>query len=73
MAHTTARFQDVPVHDAQTGEARPGFFTRLVHALQEGQRLRAEREVARYIQTHGGALTDSLERELALRYSRAAR
>lgn len=73
MAHTTARFQDVPVHEAHPSEARLGFFARIVHALQEGQRLRAEREIARYIQSHGGALTDSVERELAQRYSRSAR
>jgi hypothetical protein len=36
-------------------------------ALVETQQRRAEREIARYLATHGGLLTDDAEREIMRR------
>jgi hypothetical protein len=73
MAHTTANLRDAATYEQPVGKKRSGLLARILHAVQEHQRLRAEEEVARYIQGHGAALTDSVERELAQRYSRSAR
>lgn len=43
---------------------RPGFFSRVLNAIQESQTRRAEREIARYIEMRGGRMTDDLERRI---------
>ncbi len=43
---------------------RPGFLARALNAIHEAQIRRAEREIARYIETHGSRLTDDLERRI---------
>jgi len=47
---------------------RPGLFSRVLAALMTMQRLRAEAEVARFIDRHGGRITDDLEREISRRF-----
>jgi len=47
--------------------ARRGFWRRFYDALVESQQRRAEREIARYLASHDGLLTDSMEREMMLR------
>jgi hypothetical protein len=44
--------------------ARAGFWRRLYTAVSGSRRRRAEREIARFIQSRGGHLTDELERDL---------
>lgn len=48
--------------------ARVPFWRRAYKAMVAAQQRRAEREVAFYIEQHGGRLTDSLEREIADRF-----
>lgn len=43
---------------------RPGLLARALNALHQAQIRRAEREIARYIETHGARLTDDLERQI---------
>lgn len=42
---------------------------RMYNAIIRTQRARAEREVARYLASHGGVMTDEVEREMMLRFS----
>jgi hypothetical protein len=48
--------------------SRPGLFSRVLAALITMQRLRAEAEVARFIDRNGGRITDDLEREISRRF-----
>lgn len=47
--------------------ARNGFWKRAFEALMAGQQRRAEREIARYLASHGGMMTDDIEREIMRR------
>jgi hypothetical protein len=47
---------------------RPGLFSRVLATLMTMQRLRAEAEVARFIDRNGGRITDDLEREISQRF-----
>lgn len=49
---------------APSASGRPGLFSRFLTAVHEAQIRRAEREIARYIETRGGRLTDDLERRI---------
>jgi len=42
--------------------ARPNLFRRIIDAVAESNRRKAEREIAAFIRRNGGKLTDSLER-----------
>ena len=50
----------------QAQPQRPGFWRSLYDSFANAQQRAAQREVARYIATHG-KLTDSMEREIAER------
>lgn len=52
---------------ADAKPARKPFWRRLFHAIVASQQLRAEREVARYLASHGHVLNDAAEREIAHR------
>ena len=45
-------------------EQTPSFFARLLNAVHEAQTKRAEREIARFIESRGGRMTDDLERKI---------
>jgi hypothetical protein len=47
---------------------RPGFLSLIWKAIRESQTRRAEAVVGRYIDLHGGRVTDSLEREIERRF-----
>jgi hypothetical protein len=51
-----------------TPKRRP-FWRRAFDAMVESQQRRAEREVVRYLASHGGLLTDDMEREIMRRLS----
>jgi len=53
--------------------AKRGFFRRLLDALIEARRREADREIERFLQAHGGKLTDSAEREIERRFLRQPR
>ena len=44
--------------------AHRGIFRRILAAIESSHQRRVEREAARFIATHGGRLTDDLERQL---------
>jgi hypothetical protein len=46
-------------------DAKVGFWQRLFSAVSSSRRLRADRELASFIQGRGGQLTDELERDLS--------
>ena len=56
---------------ARTSEAaateRPGFWRRVFDRMIAAQQRRAEREIAAYLKSHGGLLTDDMEREIGER------
>jgi hypothetical protein len=43
---------------------RKGLWRRILDAVIASQQRRAEREIAHYLQRHGGVLTDDREREI---------
>ncbi len=49
--------------------ARPGFWRRVFERMVAAQQRRAEREIAAYLRSHGGLLTDDMEREIGERLS----
>ena len=59
-----------PARPAAQPEVRPrrNAFQRIVDAVGESNRRKAEREIARYIARNGGQLTDRLEHDIARRF-----
>ena len=58
-------YSDKHLNTASTAKpARPSFWRRAYEAMVDSQQRRAEREVARYLASHGGLLTDDMEREI---------
>ena len=60
-----------PAAPTEAKEARKPFWSRLFHAIAESQQRRADREVARYLASHGHLLNDAAEREIMRRLWRA--
>jgi len=58
-----------PAAPADAKPVRKPFWSRLFDAIVESQQRRAEREIARYLATHGHLLTDETEREIMRRLS----
>jgi hypothetical protein len=52
---------------------RKSFWRRFGNALIESQQRRADREIARFVASHGGLMTDEMERELMRRVTRSDR
>jgi hypothetical protein len=48
---------------------RIGFWRRVYEGLQASRQRRADREIAAYIDRHGGLLTDDMERQIMQRLS----
>ena len=48
--------------------AKRSFFLRLLDAIEQANMRRAEREIARYLGTTGGKITDDVEREIERRF-----
>jgi hypothetical protein len=53
--------------EAAATEQRPGFWRRVFDRMVAAQQRRAEREIAAYLEGHGGLLTDDMEREIGER------
>lgn len=49
---------------------RRGMFRRFLDAVMESRQRQADREIARFLQTRGGKLTDEAEREIERRFLR---
>jgi hypothetical protein len=55
------------VTDAGEKPERRGFWHRVYEGLLAAQQRRADREIAAYIERHGGLLTDDMERQIMQR------
>lgn len=67
MGTITASHTDVATGLAD--EAPKSFFRKLYERMLESQQTRAEKSVASYLASHGGLLTDDMEREIMARFS----
>lgn len=50
-------------------EKSKSFWRKIYDRMVESQQERAEKNVAAYLETHGGLLTDDMEREVMARFS----
>jgi hypothetical protein len=72
MSTLTYSHDHVPAADrpgAAETSGRPGFWRRVFDRMVAAQQRRAEREIAVYLRSHGGLLTDDMEREISDRLS----
>lgn len=53
--------------EARPAEPTKSFFTRIYDRIVASQQMRAERAVANYLASHGGLITDDMEREIMAR------
>ncbi len=60
-----------PAVPADAKPARKSFWRRVLDRIAETQQRRADREIARYLASHGHLLSDSAEREVMHRLWRA--
>ncbi len=76
MTHTTADYADIADFGAKRATApavpQTSLFRRVADGLAQARRRRNGREVAQFIQAHGGHLTDELEREISRRFGHMA-
>lgn len=67
MSTLTYTHNDYAARDAAPASPRKPFWRRVFDAIMWSQQRRAEREIAAYLRSHGGLLTDDMEREIMLR------
>lgn len=67
MSTLTYTHRDMAPTEQAEAAPRRGFWSRVFDAISQAQQRRAEREIARYLASHGGLLTDDMERELMQR------
>jgi hypothetical protein len=67
MSTVTYSHNDIAAGDAAATAPRRGFWSRIFEGIARAQQRRAEREIVRFLATHGGLLTDDMERELMRR------
>jgi len=65
LTYTDQTFSPTAPEAAKT--QRKPLWRRLFDGLVESQQRRADREIARYLASHGGLLTDDMEREIMRR------
>ena len=59
--------------DATAKPESQGFWRRVYEGLLASRQRRADREIAAYIERHGGLLTDDMERQIMQRLAGAGR
>ena len=64
MSTTTYTHQYAGTDAAAATSPRKSFWRRVFDRLIEGQQRRADREIARFLESHGGLLTDDMERQI---------
>jgi hypothetical protein len=69
MSTTTVSAHYAPAEAAP----RKSIWTRVFEALVSAQQRRADREIARFLESHGGLLTDDMERQIMDSLSRRNR
>ena len=52
-----------------SAEAPKSFWHKIYERMAHGQQVRAEKAVASYLASHGGLLTDDMEREIMAKFS----
>ena len=60
-----------PVPVSAPARAHRGILRRILAAIERSHQRRVEREAARFIASHGGRLTDDLERQLTEHFLRS--
>jgi hypothetical protein len=73
MSTLTYSRAGIAAAEAEAVTPRRGFWHRLYDGIVKAQERRAEREIARYLESHGGLLTDDMEREMMLRLTGRAK
>lgn len=68
MSTITASHTEI-ASSGYVAEAPKSFFRKVYDRLIENQQARAEKSVAAYLASHGGLLTDDMEREIMARFS----
>jgi len=68
MSTITASHTDI-ASSGYAADAPKSFFRKLYDRMVESQQARAEKSVASYLASHGGLLTDDMEREIMARFS----
>jgi hypothetical protein len=69
---STTTYSDSAVTGTQPAEGKRHFWRRFADAFVAAQQRRAERDVARFIATHGGLFTDEMEREIMRKLNRTS-
>ena len=72
LTYSRSHLADAAASAAETPE-RQGFWRRVYESLLASQQRRADREIAAYIERHGGLLTDDVERQIMHRLAGAGR
>jgi hypothetical protein len=67
MSTLTYTNSDYAPRDVASARPKKPFWQRAYDAIMRSQQRRAEREIAAYLSSHGGLLTDDMEREIMLR------
>ena len=67
MSTLTYTNSDYAPSDVASARPKKPFWQRAYDAIMRSQQRRAEREIAAYLSSHGGLLTDDMEREIMLR------
>ncbi len=73
MSTTTYTHQYAGTDTATATSPRKSFWRRVFDRLIESQQRRADREIARFLESHGGMLTDDMERQIMEHLSRRSR
>ncbi len=73
MSTTTYTHHYAGAAAAEATSPRKSFFRRVFDRLIEGRQRRADREIARFLESHGGILTDDMERQIMATLSHRGR
>jgi len=72
LTYSRSHLADAATSTAEKPE-RKGFWRKVYEGLLAGRQRRADREIAAYIERHGGLLTDDIERQIMHRLAGAGR
>jgi hypothetical protein len=67
-AHTVAAPGALAFREKPARALVRSLLTRLLHFIEESNMRRADRAIARYLESNGGKFTDTTEREIEKRY-----
>jgi len=68
MAYAESAVGHIPVVHEKPARAKRSVLRRLLDAIEQANMQRAEREIARYLNSHGSKFTDEAEREIERRF-----